>query len=132
MTQAVQGISETDPIEFEAEPISSERMAKLREVTYAQSDGVFPPTFPTIFRKGEFAWLDQQEMKLKNLLHTEQEYEYLRPLEPGKTPKVVTRLKTKRARRGLIFFTLESEISIDGEVAVRSRSMFVVRQGDET
>jgi len=115
-------------VEFEEEEISSERLRAFCEVTHSQALR-FPPTFPTVYRWGEFQWLKRLGYSLRDLLHTEQEYEYRFSLKPGEKPKILTRLIQQKTRRGLTFLSLKSEIIVEGKIAVVAHTQFVLRGG---
>jgi acyl-CoA thioesterase FadM len=76
----------------------------------------------------EFRWLDRLKIDLRQLLHTDQEYEYFAPLREGDPPLVCTRLAEYRERLGLLFVCLESAVRVAGKVCVTARSTFVVRK----
>jgi len=103
----------------------------LRAATGSEHSPLFPHTFPTIFRKSEFGWLDDMKINMRNLLHTEQEYEYLTPFQVGDLPIVRTRVENVRERGGMRFVTLVSEVTCSGELRALARSAFVVREGEK-
>ncbi len=115
------------PITYEWEAVSTERMRSLAKATASDHVKGMPPTYPTIYRWGEFEWLKRSGVDLRNLLHTDQEYEYLAPLVVGDKPKVTTTLKGMRARAGMTFISLESTIESGGRIAVRNHTQFVVK-----
>jgi hypothetical protein len=117
------------PIELLLEPIRRASIEAFAGATHSAHFTTTPPTYPTVFRTTEFRWLDRLKIDLRQLLHTDQEYEYLRPLREGDRPLVSTRLTEYRERRGLLFVTLESEARVGGEISVIARSTFVVRKG---
>ena len=126
---AVSGLSiDTSPIEMGFPPISAEHVCDFATATHSEFFEGTPPTFPTVFRAAEFRWLDRLKLEMRHLLHTDQQYQYVRPLRKGDAPTISTRLTEYRKRRGMLFVTLESEIRCDGELAVLARSAFVVRQ----
>jgi len=118
-----------NPITFDWEAVSTERMRSLAKATASDHVKGMPPTYPTIYRWGEFEWLKRNGVDLRNLLHTDQEYEYLAPLVVGEKPKVTTVLKATRARAGMTFITLESTVESGGKIAVRNSTQFVVKGG---
>lgn len=89
-----------------------------------------PPTYPTTFRSTEFEWIGILGIDLHNLLHTEQEYEYLKPLREGDIPLVASRVTEYRERRGLLFVEVTSDVTVAGDVVLIARSSFVVRSGE--
>ncbi len=123
--------SKPEEIVYEWEAVSPERMRALAKATRSDFARVTPPTFPTIYRWGEFEWLKRLGLDLRNLLHTEQEYEYLAPLVVGERPRITTVLKQQRVKAGMTFLVLESGIECGGRLAVRVISHFVIRNAGE-
>lgn len=117
----------TAAITYEWEAVSTDRMRALAKATASDHVRGVPPTYPTIYRWGEFEWLKRNGVDLRNLLHTDQEYEYLAPLVVGEKPKVTTVLKGMRARAGMTFITLESVVESGGRPAVKNYTQFVVK-----
>jgi hypothetical protein len=122
----IEGLS---PITFSLGPLSEEKVSAFRKATSTAHTRAIPPTFPTCFRKAEFDWLDLIKVDMRTLLHTEQEYEYLVPLQVGDTLTVTTSVESCRERRGMTFFVLLSEVSDGKAVKVRSHTTFVLRTG---
>lgn len=116
-------------IAWRAPAITQKQLDALREATGSRFSARFLPTFPTVFRHPEFEWLDRQHIDMRNLLHTDQEYEYRKPFEIGDTPEIRTRISDMKERSGMKFITLESDIVCGGEVKLVSRSTFIVRDG---
>src|SRR6476660_206008 len=81
---------ELPPIVQQLGAITRESIAAFARATKSEHFVSTPATYPTIFRSTEFLWLDRLEIDLHQLLHTEQEYEYLRPLREGDVPTVST------------------------------------------
>ncbi len=115
-------------IRVEAEPLTSERLADFRSATKTEYALGMPPTLATIYRASEFEWLARLNIDMRQLLHTDQEYEYLVPLEVGDAPVVTTRVKDYRERRGMQFYVLESDIVCNGVTKLYTRSSFIVRR----
>lgn len=121
-------VLKSPPIERLSEAISAEKVRDFVSATVtAHCDGV-PLTFPTVFRATEFDWLTHLDVDMHQLLHTEQEYEYLAPIRVGDRIRASTRVVEYRERRGLLFVKLRSEMHAGDVLAVRSLSSFVVRQ----
>lgn len=122
-------------LEFQEESIDGESVDRFRRATASRHVTSVPPTYVTLFRHAEYEWLNRLDVDVRNLLHAEQEYEYQRRLEVGDAPLVRTRLMEFRERRRqreiMRFIKLESEMRVRGEVAVVSRTTFVVRQPTE-
>ncbi len=117
----------TEPIVYEWEAVSTESMDALTRATRSTHVRTMPPTFPTIYRWGEFEWMARLGYDLRNLLHTEQEYEYLAPLVIGEKPKITTSLKNNKVKAGMCFLSVESVIVSGGRIAVRVLSSFVIK-----
>lgn len=115
------------PIEFDWEGVSEDRSSALKAATRSDHVRGLPPTFATIYRFGEFEWLRRAGVDLRNLLHTEQEYEYLAPLPLGAPARVTTVLSKRRTRAGMTFVTLQSTIRFHGIETVRALSNFVLK-----
>jgi hypothetical protein len=119
--------SPAEPVAYEWEAVSADQMRALAKATRSDHVHQMPPTFPTIYRWGEFEWLKRLGVDLRNLLHTDQEYEYLAPLVAGEKPKITTTLKSQRAKAGMTFLNLETVIECAGRPAVRALTTFVVK-----
>lgn len=119
------------PIVFRADPISREHIRQFADATYSEHFSGSPLTFPTVLRAAEFKWLDRLKFDMRELLHTDQEYQYVSPLREGDVPMVITKVADFRERRGITFVVLESEIRCDDRLAVTARSSFVVRSTGE-
>jgi hypothetical protein len=117
--------------EFEGDPISQSVVDAFNNATESKHSFGIPLTFCTVFRKCEFQWLYDLNVDFRNLLHTDQEYEYLRPLKVGDRPLIRTRLIDKKVRRSMNFYTLQTEVHCDGEIAILARSSFVIREPGE-
>jgi len=115
-------------IRVEAETLTAKRLADFRSATVTTFAVGMPPTLATIYRASEFEWLARLKIDMRQLLHTDQEYEYLVPLEVGDAPIVTTRVKDYRERRGMQFYVLESDIAVNGVVKLYTRSSFIVRR----
>lgn len=117
------------PIVVEAEPITADSIRKFAEATLSVHATACPATFPTVFRSAEFKWLSVLGIDMRNLLHTDQEYEYFSDWKVGDLPVITTAMEEFRERRGLLFVSLETVITCSGEKRVRACSSFVVRKG---
>lgn len=119
------------PIVFRAEPITREQVRRFIAATGSEYHANNPLTFPTVWRAPEFQWLDRLKFDLRELLHTDQEYEYLAPVKEGDIPTIYTKIKEIRERRGITFVCLESEVRMGDVLTVITRSSFVVRSQGE-
>jgi len=119
-----------EPIAFEWPAFSEADIAAFENATGSQYTEMAPPTLATIFRWGEFRWLERMKVNMRHLLHTEQTYEFLTPIRAGQKHQVQTKLGEIRERRGMRFVTLESTVSADGEIRLKSVTNFVVRSDE--
>ncbi len=119
------------PIVFRAEPVTRQSILRFVEATHSEHCADNPLTFPTIFRTTEFQWLERLKVDLRELLHTDQEYEYLSPIQVGDVPTVHTRISDYKERKGMRFVVLESEVRCADRVALIARSSFVLRSTSE-
>jgi hypothetical protein len=118
---------------------------KLREFLIAIGDdqakadaenAVVPPTFPTVFAfwgglRLEGA-LNELDIELKNVIHAEQEYDYLEPVRVGDTVTgqlTVSDVYSKGGRTGALEF-LELILNYENQnrrPVLRERTLLVVR-----
>ncbi len=115
------------PIVFRADPVTLNQIENFAAATMAEHYFGLPLTFPTIFRAAEFKWLDRLKFDMRELLHTDQEYEYIAPLKEGDVPTIYTKITDFRERRGMTFVQLESEVRCEEKLVIIARSSFVVR-----
>src|SRR5690606_24251359 len=100
------------------ENISQERLEAFSKAVGAEKflakEGIALPTFSTLFRKGEFALLDRLGIKLSQVLHAEQVYEYFLPIVPNMTVSYQTELSDYSHKKGssgeLHFLTFGTEV----------------------
>jgi hypothetical protein len=116
--------------------IEASRIAAFRQAVGAGAGDAAPPTFLTIFRRGEFDLFQKMELPLSAVLHGEQEYEYGEPIRAGDRVSHVAKLASAVEKKGktgtLTFLVFETEVSIErgAAPAVRaglSRTTVVVR-----
>ena len=110
----------------DAEKIEASRVEAFRQAIGARASG-FPLTYVTLYRLTEFACLDNLGLKLENVLHTEQAYKYLAPLEVGDSPRMETEVTSHRERRGMHFLEMQTKILVGDRVKVIATSHFMVR-----
>lgn len=112
--------------EYQAPIITLEALEAFKKAT--QTDhSVFPLTYATLYRQGEFKIVQELGIDLKNLLHSEQSYDFLQPLEAGDRPMILTRIKENKSKRGIQFLTLESEVICEGKKKLTCESTMVIR-----
>ncbi len=94
-----------------------------------------PPTFMTVFRKGEFELFERLGIPLARVLHGEQEYEYEEPIRGGDTVtyecELVKALEKRGSKGQMLFMTFDTEATIEREGrklrAGRTRCTVVVK-----
>ena len=124
-----------EPIGFRAEALTAQSASQFIHATHTENlekSQTFPLTFATLFRRAEFMWLDRMKVDLRNLLHTDQEYQYVTAFQLGDVPDVTTKILTWKERRGMIFVTLETDIAVDGVRRVLATTTFVLRPASQS
>lgn len=97
-------------------------------------DWEVPPTFMTVCRQGEFDWVDRLGFEISEVLHGEQEYEYVHPVRLGEEvvyETTLTNLMEKRSSKGvMIFLIMATEIfeKKNHRLCVRSKTTFIIRR----
>lgn len=115
-----------EAIELRLPRVTEQQISAFRHATRAGSPAV-PPTLLTMFREPEFRWLEETKVDLRGLLHTDQEYVYLAPIEVGDEPVATAKLVRFRERHGTTFITVETSIVCAGVTKATSTANFVVR-----
>jgi hypothetical protein len=119
------------------EAVSAERIAKFRQAIHAEStefsgQSIAPPTFMTVFRRGEFELFELIGLKLESELHAEQFYRYESEIRAGDEVTFQTELTSvleKKGTRGrLCFLTLETKFRAKDRTIGSSRTTIVVRE----
>lgn len=123
--------------------VSAEHVAAFAEALgdpnprYRGPDAVAPPTYPLAFMTqvpqedtGGFAKLG---LDVTTLVHGEQEFEYVRPLRPGDTLALTTRVSDVYEKRGgsgvLEFVVMETEaVDDDGTQVFFARNTIISRR----
>ena len=104
---------------------------------YQADDPPLPPTFPAVFlfwgSGGLEDALRQIGVEIWNVLHAEQEYEYLAPIHVGDTVIGTTRVEDIYARgsgEGALEFVefVTDYVNQAGETVVRDRALIIVRE----
>src|SRR5574337_183893 len=91
-----------------------------------------PPTFTTVFTfwggSSLQAMLDQIGIKIWNVLHGEQEYEYLKPIYVGDTIAGQSVISNVYTRAGMNFVEISTDFKNQhGEVVVKDRALIIVK-----
>ena len=94
-----------------------------------QSSSTDLPTFPTLFRDGEFILLKEMGVELRQVLHGEQDYSYKKPIRVGERVTYETRLESvhdKSGSRGCMHFILVStEVRVGSELRCTSKTTII-------
>jgi len=118
------------------EEISQQRIARFCSAIGVQQTQVAPPTFLTLFRKGEFELLQRLGIPLSRVLHAEQEYWYESSVQAGDRIKFQTSITQVLEKHGSTFFmqfiTMETTFHAErdsGERPVgRAKNTIVIRE----
>lgn len=90
-----------------------------------------PPTYSTLFRKGEFELLDKIGIQLTQVLHGEQTYEHHKDFFPGQKVSCVSTLKNKLVKKGgsltILIVTTDIRDEKTDELYVACESTTLVR-----
>ncbi len=130
---------EFTPYSYTIEP------GKLREFLLAigednpayQDGSIVPPTFPTLAAfwggAGLEASLNEIDVEISRVLHSEQEYTYHAPLKVGDTITGTTRIAdiyARESRAGSMEFIefVTDYVNQDGDLVVTDRSLVIVRE----
>jgi hypothetical protein len=93
--------------------VTGNRILAFCRAIGVQNCDVAPPTFLTVFRKGEFDLFQLLGIELSRILHAEQEYQYENPIQSGDTvhfETVVTHVLEKQGSSSKMqFLTFETE-----------------------
>ena len=115
---------------------------KLREFLIAIGDGNdeysddntgVPPTFPTVFAfwggMSMEGMLHEIGVEMWNVLHGEQEYEYLAPVHVGDTISGRATVSNVYSKAGLDFVEIQIDyLNQSGNPVVRERALIIVRE----
>lgn len=119
------------PIEMDLEVLTPEIISAFGKATDSKHFRSIPPSFATRFRKAEFQWLDRMKVDMRTLLHIEQEYEYVSPLIVGKQVSVSSRISEWKERRAMTFVTIQTSVSQEKEVKIKSNTTFLLQNVGE-
>lgn len=120
-----------EPITHKENEVTKEWASQFSASVLNEFSRGMVPTFATVFRSLEMEMVNRLGVDWRNLLHTEQEFEYHSSFEIGDQPKTVSRLKDKKVRvRGpltLAFYLFESSVFVGETLRVILRTTFLVR-----
>lgn len=100
---------------------------------YRAEGAPVPPTYATVFRfwagGGLEDALTQIGVDMWNVLHAEQEYEYLAPICVGDTITGTTRISDVYSRAGMDFVEFTTQyMNQQGEAVLNDRALIIVRE----
>jgi hypothetical protein len=116
--------------------ITPQRIAQFCRAVGIPESSVAPPTFLTVFRKGEFDLFQKMGIQLARVLHAEQEYQYENPIRSGDCMQFQTTvsniLEKKGSTASMQFITLETLFHVTRDsvqLAVgKSKTTIVIRE----
>ena len=121
------------PYEEEA---SAEKLRRFATAIGATPRSEAVPTYLTVCRKGEFDLLQKMGVPLTQILHGEQQYEFLAPIHPGDhltyTTAVIHCIEKKMRQGAMSVLTLETEIRTGGGPAARARTVLLCQGGGQS
>lgn len=122
---------EKNLIETVGEAITISRLNKLKEATFSKHLDAARYIYPTIYRHNEFSWLNRLGIGLKNILHIEQEFQYILPQPEDEIPVIKTKLLNFKERSNFNIIMLETEIITNGTINTISRTTFWAKKGNK-
>ena len=123
---------QSEPVRFEVERGAIRKLARAIDDPTAeyQRGDIAPPTFPTTFRMDDVPWFEGIDRS--SFIHTNQEYQYERPLLAGDIITVVERVVDvfeKYGKLGTMTFIVSETEGRDpsGQLVYRGRSTRLTR-----
>jgi acyl dehydratase len=118
-----------------SDEVTAERIVNFCKAIGSTAFNEGPPTFLTVFRKGEFDLFNQLGFDLSQVLHAEQEYDYENPVIAGDRVEFKTALtqvlEKQNSRSFMQFLTFETEFQAQRESVVvrigKSKTTIVIR-----
>jgi hypothetical protein len=119
-------------IQYDLPAVTQKQIEQFKKAIFCDGGHKLPLAFWTSYRKAEFEWLDKLHVKINELLHTEQEYHFLKPFNIGEPLRLCTAYESERTRKTqkgiMIFVTLTTDIIQNNEVCVGSKTVFIIRR----
>ena len=113
------------------EEITASRVGAFAAAIGADPAGGVPPTYLTVFRKGEFEILQGLKIPLSRVLHGEQEYSYESALRVGDRVRYETLLIQAVEKRGasslLQVLVLETRFRVGERPAAAARTTLLMK-----
>ena len=117
------------------ETVTSEQIVAFAKAVGLPETQIAPPTFMTVFRRGEFELLRLIGVDLSHILHAEQEYEYIQDLSAGDQIRIESKLSHVAEKQtssvDMKFLTFETSIHIEGNsaesLAGKAKTLMVIR-----
>ena len=114
------------------EKVSAEKIAEFCKALGVPALNHAPPTFLTVFRRGEFELFKKLGLDLSNVLHAEQEYQYESALEAGDEVEFKTALiqvlEKQTPKASLQFLSFETEIHTEKGKIGKAITQVVIRR----
>jgi hypothetical protein len=115
--------------------VTAHRISSFCKAVGAEENGIAPPTFLTLFRKGEFELFQYLGLELSHVLHAEQEYQYEEGIQPGDRihfETVLTQVLEKQSSSSKMqFLSFETHIQAERRSKIwrvgKSKTTIVVR-----
>jgi hypothetical protein len=114
-----------------SEKITKERIALFCEAVGMKTSLVAPPTFMTVFRKGEFELFDHLGLPFSSVLHSEQQFTYESDLRAGDEILFQTELTSvleKKGRMSFLHFETSVRVTAPSPRSIgKSKTTIIVR-----
>ncbi|MGZ3689222.1 MAG: FAS1-like dehydratase domain-containing protein [Bdellovibrionota bacterium] len=114
------------------ETITPQRIDAFRAAVGAGAYSAVPPTYLTIFRRGEFDLMKELRVQLSSVLHADQDYLYEHELGAGDAISYETTLANVIDKNGpsgsMQFVTFETVVTKAGARAAVGRTTIVIKQ----
>ena len=118
------------------EEIDLNRIQSFCKAVSIEETSIAPPTFLTLFRKGEFDLFQKLGLNLANILHAEQEYTYENPIQAGDSVTFDTAVTQVLEKQGssssMQFITFETNFYTERQskncFVGKSKTTIVVRE----
>lgn len=98
------------------EVVTAERIKAFCQAVGVSQYDEAPPTFLTVFRRGEFEMLQTLGLELANALHADQQYDIIQPIRAGNQIRFETEvsqvLEKVSTKQNMQFLTLETQFHL--------------------
>lgn len=107
--------------------ITSEKVRMFCQSLGMPERNTLPPTYLTVFRKGEFELFQKLGIPLSQILHTDQTYEFLVPIQIGDEVEFKTEVTQVLEKAKMQFLSFETEFKVENRAVAKAISTIVVR-----